>query len=137
MSIARWALEPEVAAQADQVRDEIALELGQLGDLPGAHQLAQPGVDPGPDPPQLTAATGGDELGDAKRRVANRLRGAAVGAQRVRVGVTELEDRGERVEPVGDLGVVHRRAAVQRRRRAARATRARAARSRSRLTTRP
>ena len=43
------------------------------------------------------------ELGDRRRRRADRLGGPAVGAGRVRVRFAELQQRGERVEPVGDL----------------------------------
>ena len=39
--------------------------------------------------------------------VPNRLGSPPVGADRVRVGVSELEHRREGVEPVGDVGVLH------------------------------
>ena len=48
--------QPEVAAEPDQPGRELALELGQLRDLPGLQQLPQPRLDPGPDPAQLLHA---------------------------------------------------------------------------------
>ena len=72
-----------------------------------AHELAQAGFDPAADAPKLATATGGDELGDRHRAVADRLGRPPVGADRVRIGVAELQHRREGVEPVGDLGVVH------------------------------
>ena len=99
--------QPEVAAEADEVRHKVALELGELRDLSRRHELAQAGLDPGADPPQLATATGGDELGDRHPAVADALGCPPVGADRVRIGVAELQHRREGVEPVGDLGVVH------------------------------
>ena len=100
--------EPEIAPEPHQARGEVALQLGELGDLPGLDQLAQPRLDPGPDPPQLTHPAGADELRERDRRVADRLGGAAVGARRVGVRIGELEQRGEGLQAVGDPGVVHR-----------------------------
>ena len=45
--------EPEIAAEADERRGELALELGQLLDRAGLDELAQPRLDPGADPAQL------------------------------------------------------------------------------------
>ena len=56
-------------------------------------------------PERTSSATG-------RRRTADRLGGAAVGAGRVRVRLAELEQSGERVEAVGDLAVVHDRSVV-------------------------
>ena len=99
--------QPEVAAEADEVGRELALELRQLGDLAGLDELAQPRLDPRADPAQLAHPPGPHELGDGDRRGADRLGGAAVGAGRVGVRVGEVEQRRERVQPVGDPGVVH------------------------------
>ena len=101
--------EPEVAAEADEIGRELALELRQLGDLARLDELAQPRLDPRADPAQLARPPGPHELGDRERRAADRLGGAAVGAGRVRVRLGELEQRRERVQAVGDLGIVHRR----------------------------
>ena len=48
--------EPEVAAEADERRSELALELGQLRDRARLDELAQARLDPGPDPAQLAHA---------------------------------------------------------------------------------
>ena len=45
----------------------------------------------------------------AYRRAAETIRGAAVGADGVRVAVGELEQRSECIKTIGDLGVVHER----------------------------
>ena len=45
--------EAQIAAEADQVGGELALELRQLGDLARLHELAQPRLDPGADSAQL------------------------------------------------------------------------------------
>ena len=55
ISTDRFVRQPEVAAEADEPGHELALELAQLGDLPGLDQLAQPRLDPGPDAAQLAA----------------------------------------------------------------------------------
>src|SRR5205807_10179084 len=91
--------QPEVPAEADDVRGEVALELGQLRNLSRGHELAQAGLDPGTDAPKLPAATGGNELSDRHPAVADGLSGAPVGADRVRVGVAELQHGGKGVEP--------------------------------------
>ena len=106
--------QPEVAAQTDEVRHEVALELGELRDLSGGDELAQAGLDPGTDASKLATPTRGDELGDRHRAVANGLGRPPVGADRVRIGVAQFQHRREGVEPVSDLGVVHYVAAASR-----------------------
>ena len=100
--------EPEVAAEADEVGGELALELGELGDLAGVDELAQARLDAGADAAQVAHAPGLDELGHRGRHVANRLGGAPVGAGGVGVGLGKLKQRREGVQAVGDLRVVHR-----------------------------
>ena len=102
-STERLALEAEVAPEADEVGRELALELGELGDLAGLDELAQPRLDPLADPAQLADPVSAHELGDRERGAADRLGGAAVGADRVRVRLDELEHQRERLEAVGDL----------------------------------
>jgi hypothetical protein len=99
--------QPEVAAEADEAGRQLALELGQLGDVAGLDQLAQPRLDARPDPPQPPDLPGPHEVRDRDRRRADRLRRPAVRARGVRVRLGELEQRRERLEPVGDAGVVH------------------------------
>jgi hypothetical protein len=99
--------QPEIAPEADKVRHKVALELGELRDLSRGHELAQAALDPGADAPKLATPTGGDELGNRHRAVADGLGRPPVGADRVWIGVPELQHRREGVEPIGDLGVVH------------------------------
>ena len=107
-STERFALEPEIAAEADQIGRELALELRQLGDLARLDQLAQPRLDPGADATQVAHTPALHELGHRRRRAADRLGGPAVGTRRVRASLAELEQRRERVQAVGDLGIPHR-----------------------------
>jgi hypothetical protein len=101
--------QPEVAAEADEAGHELVLELGQLGDVAGVHQLAQARLDPRADPAQVAHAPRPHQIGDRDRRGADRLGRAAVGAGGVGVGLGELEHRGERLQPIGDDRVVHAR----------------------------
>src|SRR5205807_10139232 len=78
-----------------------------LRDRPRGEGLAQTGLDSGAEAPRLATATGGDQLGDGDRAVANGLGRPPVGTDRVRIGDPELQHGPEGVEPVGDLGVVH------------------------------
>ncbi len=109
------ALRPqaEIAAEPDEVRRELALELRQLGDVARLDELPQPGLDPRPDPAQLTRPPGPHQLRDGHRRAADRLGGAAIRAHRVRVAVGELEQGPERVQAVGDLAILHRSARLR------------------------
>ena len=100
--------QPEVAAEADEVRRELALELGQLGDRARLDELAQPAPRCSrPMPAQLPDPPGAHEVGDGGRRAADGLRRPPVGARAVRVRLGELEQARERLQPVGDLRVVH------------------------------
>ena len=98
--------EPDQAAEADQLRPQLALELVELGDPAGLDELLEPRRDPGPDAAQLADAAGADELVDRHGRLADRLRGAAVGAGGVEARAREVEQRGERLEPIRDRRVV-------------------------------
>ena len=62
--------QPQVAPEADQLGRELALELGQLGDLPRLHQLAQARLDAGADATQLADPPVGDQLGHRDGRPA-------------------------------------------------------------------
>jgi hypothetical protein len=100
--------EPEVAAQADELGRELALELGELADLARLHELPQPALDPRSDPAQPAHLSGPHQPGDGNRRAADRLGRPAIGARLVRVRVGQVEQRRERLQAVGDPGVVHR-----------------------------
>src|SRR5207248_1087698 len=50
--------QPQVAGEADQVGYQVALELGELRDLPRRHELSQPSLDPRPDPAKLATTPG-------------------------------------------------------------------------------
>jgi hypothetical protein len=100
--------EPEVAAQADELRRHLPFELLQLGDLAGLHELAQPRLDAPADSSQLAHPPGPQQLLDRDPGRADRLGGTPVRARRVGIRLDELEQRGERVEAIGDLGVLHR-----------------------------
>ena len=100
--------QPEVAAEPDQPGRQLALELGELRDVAGLDQLAQPRLDARADPAQLPHPPGGDEPRDRDRRIADHVGRAAVRADRVGVGLRQLQQHGEGVEAVGDLRVVHR-----------------------------
>jgi hypothetical protein len=56
--------EPEVAAEADELGRELALELREPGDLAGLHELPQPARDPRADPAQLAHPPGPHQPGD-------------------------------------------------------------------------
>ena len=56
---------------------------------------------------ELARAAGADELGDRRRRRTDQLGRTAVGAGRVVAAAGEVEQRRERVQPVGDLLIVH------------------------------
>jgi hypothetical protein len=100
-------IQAEIPAEADEIGCELALELVELGDRTGFDQLAEPRLDRTPDAPQLARPSRFNELGDREGRLANGVGGATVGADGVRVAVDELQQHGERIEPIGDLGVVH------------------------------
>ena len=83
--------QPQVSAEADEVRHEVALELDELRDLSRFHELTQARLDPGADAPKLATATGGDKLGDPHPVVANGLRRPPVGTDRVGISVAEFQ----------------------------------------------
>ena len=102
--------EPEQPTEPDELRRDLALQRVQLREPSRLDELAQPRLDPGPDPAQVAHTPGADELGNRRRRLANRLRRAAVRTRRVRARPLDVEQPGERLEPVGDLRVRERHA---------------------------
>ena len=82
ISTDRLRAQPEVAAEADEVGRQLALELGQLGDLAGLDQLLEPARDPRPDAAQLAhPARGARGRRPGRACAADRLRRATVGAR--------------------------------------------------------
>jgi hypothetical protein len=98
--------QPEIAAEADELGGQLALELLELGYPARLDQLEQPRLDARTDPAQLANATRPDQLRDWDRRAANRLGGAPVGPRGVGIRVGQLEQGRERVEAPGQLAVV-------------------------------
>ena len=105
ISPARWEAEPEQPTEPDELRRDLALQRVQLREPPGLDELAQPCLDPGPDPTQVAHTPCADELGNRRWRLANRFGRAAVRTRRVRARPRDVEQPGQRVEPVGDLRV--------------------------------
>ena len=99
--------EPDEAAEADELRLHLALELVELGDRPGLDELAEASGDPWPDPAELLHAAGADELVDRRLRLADRLGCPAVGARGVGAGARKVEQRRKRLQALGDRSVLH------------------------------
>ena len=93
--------QPEVAAEADEVRRELALELGELGDRARLDELTQLRLDARPDPAQLPDPPRAHEVRDRRRRAPDGLGGAPVraGAVGVRLGELEAAPRAPRAGP--------------------------------------
>src|SRR5204862_4122591 len=91
---------------SDELRLDLPLELAQLGDLARLDELSKPRLDAGSDPAQLPHPSRADELRHGRLRRADELRRAPVGASAVVAGSREVEQRGERLDPLGDRGVV-------------------------------
>ena len=98
--------DPEEAAEADELRPHLAVQLVQLRDPAGLDQLAESPGDARPDAAQLLHPALAHQRRDGRLRLADRLRSAAVCPGRVVPGARELEQRGERFQAVGDRGVV-------------------------------
>ena len=87
-------------------------ELGQLRDLAGLDELAQPRLDATPDAAQLAHAALPDERRHRHGSRADQLRRPPVRTRRVRVRLRELQQRRHLVEPPRHQRVVDRQAAV-------------------------
>ena len=59
--------EAEQAAESGELGRRLPAKLLHLGQPPGLDELAEPGVDPGPDPAQLAGAAAPDEVGHRNR----------------------------------------------------------------------
>ena len=83
------------------------LQLLELGDPAGLDELAQPLLDARADASQLAYASLADELFHRRRRRADEVGRAAVGADAPVGRAGQVEQRGVGLERAGDLGVVH------------------------------
>jgi hypothetical protein len=99
--------EPEQARHADELRQRLRLELVELRDPARLDELPQARLDPGADPRQLAGAPCRHERGHVGGRGADQLGGATVRAHGVVARSVQVEQRGERLQAVGESGVVH------------------------------
>src|SRR5205823_14364238 len=83
----------EQPAERGELQRDVLLELAQLGDLAGLDELAEPRLDPGPDPAQLADASGAHELGDRSRCRPDEVGRLAVRALAVVARARQLEER--------------------------------------------
>ena len=95
----------EEAAEPDELRLHLTFELVELGDAAGLDELAQARRDPGADPPQLLYAPSGNELGDRRLRLADRLGRSSISARRVEAGAGKVEECRETLQLLGDLRI--------------------------------
>jgi hypothetical protein len=99
--------DPEEAPEPDQLGLHLALELVELRDAPGLDELAEACGDTGADAAQLLHTPGGDELGDRRLRLADRLRSSPIRTRGVVAGVREVQQARERFQLLRDVGVCH------------------------------
>ena len=98
--------EPEEAAEADQLRLDLAFELARVRDVAGLDELPQARLDSRPDPAELAHAAGAHELGHRSVERTDQVGRAAVRAHRVVPGAGEFEQRRVAFERVGDRNVL-------------------------------
>ena len=96
----------EEATKPDELGLHLAFELVELGDATGLDELAQARRDPRADPSQLLDAPCGNELGDRRLRLADRLRRSPIRARRVEARAGEIEECRETLQLLGDRRVV-------------------------------
>ena len=101
--------EPEEPPEPDELRRRLALELPQLRDLARLDQLDEARFDPRPDPAELAYPSRPHERLDRSLRRPDELSRAAICPRRVEARAGEVEQAGERVELLGDSGVVQGR----------------------------
>ncbi len=83
--------QPEEAAQPDELRLDLALELPRVRDRARLDELPQPGFDPWSDSSELAHAAAAHELRDGRLQRPDQLGSAAIGAHRVVAGAGEIE----------------------------------------------
>ena len=98
------------AAERRELRRDALPQLLDLRQPPGLHQLAEAGLDPGPDAAQASHPAVPHEVGNRRGRGPQELRGAPVGPGRIGVRLRQLEQRGVLVEGRGQVRVRRRHA---------------------------
>ena len=98
--------EADEAAEPDQLRLHLVLQLVDLGQPAGLDELLQARLDRGADAAQLAHPAQPHELRDGRRGRAHELGRAPVGTHAVAVRTREIEQPRERLQPLGDHGVV-------------------------------
>ena len=96
----------EKAAKPDEFGLHLAFELVELREVTGLDELAQARRDSRADPSQLLDAPCGNELGDRRLRLADRLRRSPIRARCVEPRAGEIEECGETLQPLSDRCVV-------------------------------
>jgi hypothetical protein len=81
----------EQASHSHELRHRLSLQLAQLGELAGVDELAQARVDPGADAGKFGRPSRADERRHVRRRRADELGGAAIGAHGVEARARKVE----------------------------------------------
>ena len=92
---------PQKTSHADELRHRLGLELTQLRQLAGRHELVQARLDAWADAGQLAHSPRAHELGDVDGCRADQLGGPPVGANRVVAGAGQVEQGREGLQPLG------------------------------------
>src|SRR5215218_1965938 len=98
--------EAEVAAEADQLRLHLALQLARAGDLTARDELLQHGRDSRSDPAERLDLALPEQVGDRCRERSDQLGRAAIGADGVVAGARQVQQGRVALERVRDLRVV-------------------------------
>ena len=101
--------ETQIPSQADQVWTDVAFELVQLRDRARFHELGQRSGYGWADTAQFANSVCTDKFFGGCESVANRLGGTPVGARGVKPGTGQLQETGERIQPLSDRLVTQRR----------------------------
>ena len=103
----RFAERPSSRATPDELRQRLRLQLVELGDPAGLDELSEAPLDARADSGQLARPPCAHERRHVRGRRADQLRRTPVCAHGVRAGAVQLEQGGERLEALGEGGVVH------------------------------
>ena len=99
--------EPEQPRDADELRQGLVLQLAQLCEVARLDELLQPAFDPRPDAGELARPSRPHERLDVGGSRSDQLGGATIRAHGVGAGPVQVEQRRERLQPVGKGAVVH------------------------------